>query len=76
MGICYMTQRTQTGALYQPRGVEWGVRWEAGLEGGDTGIPMADSCWMFHRKQQFCKTITIQSKINKMAKKKKKRQGN
>ena len=22
MGICYMAQETQTGALYQPRGVE------------------------------------------------------
>jgi len=39
-----MSQRTQTGALYQPRGVGWGVRWEAGSEGRDTGIPMADSC--------------------------------
>ena len=24
MGIFYMTQRTQTRALYQPRGVGWG----------------------------------------------------
>ena len=23
MGICWMTQGTQTGALYQPRGVGW-----------------------------------------------------
>ena len=23
MGICYMAQGTQTGTLYQPRGVEW-----------------------------------------------------
>ena len=31
MGICCMSQETQTGALYQPRGVGWEERWEAGL---------------------------------------------
>ena len=25
-----MSQGTQTGALYQPRGVGWGGRWEGG----------------------------------------------
>ena len=30
MGICCMAQETQTGALYQPRGVGWGWRWEGG----------------------------------------------
>ena len=25
-----MSEETQTGALYQPRGVGWGVRWEGG----------------------------------------------
>ena len=25
-----MVQETQTGALYQPRGVRWGGRWEGG----------------------------------------------
>ena len=29
-GICCMAQETQTGALYQPRGVGWGERWEGG----------------------------------------------
>ena len=41
-GICYMAQETQTGALYQPRGVQW----EDGREvqkGGDICTPMADS---------------------------------
>ena len=33
MGICCMTQGTQTGALYQPRGVGWGERWEGGSRG-------------------------------------------
>ena len=32
-GICCMVQETQTGALYQPRGVEWGGRWEGGSKG-------------------------------------------
>ena len=30
MGICCMAQETQILALYQPRGVRWGGRWEAG----------------------------------------------
>ena len=39
-----MAQETQTGALNQPRGVEWGRRWEGGSKkGGDICIPMADS---------------------------------
>ena len=32
-GICCMAQETQTGALYQPRGVGWGGRWEGGSKG-------------------------------------------
>ena len=28
-----MAQETQTGALYQPRGVRWGGRWEGGSKG-------------------------------------------
>ena len=35
-----MAQETQIGALYQPRGVGWGGRWE----GRDICIPIADSC--------------------------------
>ena len=33
MGICYMAQETQTGALYQPKGMGWGGRWEGGSKG-------------------------------------------
>ena len=33
MGICCMSQGTQTRALYQPKGVEWGERWEGGSKG-------------------------------------------
>ena len=32
-GICCVAQETQTGALYQPRGVGWGGRWEGGSKG-------------------------------------------
>ena len=44
MGICCVSQETHTGALYQPRGVVWGGRWEGGSEGGDMCMPTADSC--------------------------------
>ena len=47
MGICCMSQETQTGSLYQPRGVGWGGMWE-----GVICIPMADSCWTLIKKQQ------------------------
>ena len=38
---------TQTGALWQPRRVGWGRRWEGGSRrvGWDMGIPMIDSSW-------------------------------
>ena len=39
-----MAQETQTGALYQPRGVGCGGRWEGVSTGGDICIPMTDSC--------------------------------
>ena len=45
MGICYMSQGTQTGVLYQPRGVGLGGDGREFQEGGDICIPMADSCW-------------------------------
>ena len=28
-----VAQQTQTGALYQPRGIGWGGRWKGGLKG-------------------------------------------
>ena len=42
MGICYMAQETQTGALCQPRG--WEGDGKEVQKGGDICIPMADSC--------------------------------
>ena len=54
MGICCMAQETQTGALYQPRGVGWGGRWEGGTKGrGYIYIPMADSCWGLTEKSKI-----------------------
>ena len=52
MGICYMSQETQTGALYQPRGVGWGVRGEVGS--GERGHMYSYGRFMlrFDRKQQ------------------------
>ena len=38
-----MSQETQTGALYQPRGVGWGGYGREVKEGRDICIPMADS---------------------------------
>ena len=39
-----MAQETQTGALYQPRGVGWEGDGKEFQKGGDICIPMADSC--------------------------------
>ena len=52
MGVCCMTQGTQTGALYYPRGVGWGGK----LEGGSRvrGYMYTYGWFMlsFDRKQQ------------------------
>ena len=39
-----MFQETQTGPLYQPRGVGWEGRWEEGSKVRDIYTPMDDSC--------------------------------
>ena len=59
MGICCMPQKTQTGALYHPRGVEWGGRFKR--EGKYVYL------WLIHAKVQqkttkFCKAIILQLK--------------
>ena len=48
MGTCCMAQETQTGTLYQPRGVGWGGRWAGDQKGWNICIPMLQ----FDRKQQ------------------------
>ena len=45
MGICCTAQETQSGALYQPRGVDGESDGRAFQKEGDICIPMADSCW-------------------------------
>ena len=47
MGICCVTQGTETQAEGSVTG--WGVGWggdgREAQEGGEMGVPMADSCW-------------------------------
>ena len=57
MGICCMAQETQTGALYQPRGVGWGGRFKR------EGIYVY--LWLIHvqvwqKTTKFCKAIILQ----------------
>ena len=47
-----MAQETQTGALYQPRGVGWGGRWEGGSKGRGYMYPYGWFMLRFDRKQQ------------------------
>ena len=47
----------QIGALYQPREVEWGRRWE----GGSRGRGMYVYLWLkFYIKKKICKAIILQ----------------
>ena len=47
-----MTQGTQTGALQQPRGVEWGGRWEGGSRARRHMYTYGSFMLMFGRNQQ------------------------
>ena len=63
MGIRCMSQETHTGALYQPRGVGWGGRWEGGSRGRGYVY-----LWLIHvdiwqKTTKFCKAIILQLKI-------------
>ena len=51
-----MTQETQTGALYQPRGLGWGGRWE----GESKGMGYMYTCG--NGTPQYCKLIILQLK--------------
>ena len=53
MGICCMTQGTQTGALWQSSRVGWGGRRKGGSGGSGHGGPMADSCWCLTENQKI-----------------------
>ena len=52
MGICCMAKEAQTGALYQPRGVGCGGRWEGGSRGRGYMLTYSWFMLMFDRKQQ------------------------
>ena len=52
MGICCLAQETQTGALYQSRGVGWGGRWEGGSIGRRYMYTYGWFTLRFDRKQQ------------------------
>ena len=52
MGICCKAQETQTGALYQPRKVGWGGRWERGSKGRGYMYTYDWFMLKFDRKQQ------------------------
>ena len=52
--ICFMTQRTQTGALQHPRGV--GGEREA-QEGGDISIPLIDHVDVWKRPTNIVKQL-------------------
>ena len=59
MGICCMTQGTQTGALGQSRGVGYGGRWEGVSRG--RGHMYTYGWFVFGKRQtQFCKAIILQ----------------
>ena len=48
-----MAQETQTGALYQPRGVGRGGKWEGGSKGGRYMYTNGWFTLRFDRKQQY-----------------------
>ena len=39
-----MKQALKANALEQPKGMEWGGKWEGGFKLGETCAPMVDSC--------------------------------
>ena len=52
MGICTMSQGTQTWALYQPRGEGWRGRWEGGSDGRGHMYTYGWFIFRFDRKPQ------------------------
>ena len=69
MGICCMAQETQTGVLYQPRGVGWGGRWEVGSKGRGYMYTYGSFMLRFDRKQQnSVKQLSFNKTINKLTK--------
>jgi len=67
---CCMAQETQTGALYQPRGVGWGGRWEGGSKGRGYIYTYGQFMLRFDRKpQNSIKQLSFNKKIKRKKKK-------
>ena len=65
MEIYCMAQETQTGALYQGRGVGWGGRWEGGSKGRGYMYIYGWFMLRFDRKQQnSIKQLFFNKKLN------------
>ena len=62
MGICGTAQETKTGALYQPRGVGWGGRWEGGSKGREYMYIYDWFMLRFDRKQNSVKQLSFNKK--------------
>ena len=69
MEICCMTQGTQPGALWQPREVGRGGRWEGGSGEGAYVYLIHVDVWQ--KSNQYCKSIAHQLKINFIKREKK-----
>ena len=70
MGICYMAQETQTGALYQPRQSGMGRDMGGGFKREGIYVYL----WLIHaevwqKTTKFCKAVILQLK-NKLIKQK------
>ena len=59
MGIYYLIQGTQTGALWQAEG--WNGKGDESVvwERGDMDVPMADSWCMTEKPQSFVKQLSF-----------------
>ena len=58
-GICCVAQETQTGALYQPRGVGSGGRWEGGSKGGIYVHLWLIPAEVWQKAAKFCKAVIL-----------------
>ena len=66
----YEPQETQTGALYQPRGVGWGGRWEGGSKGRGYMYTYGWLMLRFDKRQQnSVKQLSFKKKLKTKQKK-------
>ena len=54
---CCISQETQTGALFQPRGVEWGGRWEGVSKGRGYMYAAAAAAKLLQSCPMLCDSI-------------------